>query len=61
VKRAFELAPDCTSIDEIRSKLRREGYDGVVEHLQGGSIQKDLRLKLGGKTREAPEPEAPTT
>jgi hypothetical protein len=54
IKRAFELAPDCTSIDEIRSKLRREGYDEVGEHLQGGSIQRDLRLKLGGKIRQAP-------
>jgi hypothetical protein len=54
IKRAFELAPDCTSIAEIRSKLRREGYDEVGEHLQGGSIQRDLRLKLGGKIRQAP-------
>jgi hypothetical protein len=49
VKRAFELAPDCTSIDEIRLKLKQEGYDAVQEHLQGSSIQKELRLRLRHK------------
>jgi ribosomal protein S8 len=46
VKRAFEIAPDCTTIDEIRSRLREEGYANVFEHLQGSSIQKQLRLRL---------------
>jgi hypothetical protein len=50
VKRAFEIAPECRSIDEIRSKLRQEGHASVQEHLQGSSIQKELKLRLGGKT-----------
>lgn len=51
VKRAFELAPDCTSIDEIRSRLKREGREAIDEHLQGSSIQKQLKLTLGRNVR----------
>jgi hypothetical protein len=50
VQRAFEIAPECRSIDEIRSKLIREGHAAVQEHLQGSSIQKELKLRLGTKT-----------
>ena len=46
VQRAFELAPECTSIGEIRFKLKREGYAAVNEHLQGSSVQNDLKLLL---------------
>ena len=48
VKRAFELAPECKSIDEIRSRLKKEGHLCVQEHLQGSSIQNELKVKLGG-------------
>ena len=47
IKRAFELAPECTTIDEISSKLKREGHESVVQHLQGLGIRKELRAKLG--------------
>jgi hypothetical protein len=46
VQRAFEIAPECRSVDEIRIKLKKEGHVNVDEHLQGSSIQKDLKLKL---------------
>lgn len=46
VERAFELAPKCTSIGEIRFRLKREGHNAVDEHLQGNSIQNDLKLLL---------------
>lgn len=49
IQRAFTLAPDCTTIDEIRSKLKREGFESVQEHLQGASIQRQLRLMLATK------------
>jgi hypothetical protein len=35
VHRAFQLAPECTSIDEIRRKLKREGHSAVDEYLRG--------------------------
>jgi hypothetical protein len=46
VQRAFELAPECTTIGEIRFRLKREGYSAVDEHLQGSSVQNDLKLLL---------------
>lgn len=46
IERAFQLAPECATIDEIRLKLKREGYSEVENHLQGGSIQKDLKRLL---------------
>jgi hypothetical protein len=46
VQRAFEIAPDCASVDEIRSRLKKEGYESVQEHLQGNAIQKELRARL---------------
>lgn len=49
VQRAFSLAPKCTTIDEIRSKLKHEGFESVQEHLQGASIQRQLKLILATK------------
>lgn len=46
VQRAFELAPQSMSIDEIRAKLMREGYASIDAHLQGGSLRKDLKKLL---------------
>lgn len=43
VARAFALAPECMTIDELKAKLRREGFEGIEAHLQGGSIRNELR------------------
>ena len=42
IERAFELAPTCINIEEIRSALRREGYSNVDAHLTGRVIRADL-------------------
>ena len=46
IERAFQLAPECTTIDDIRFKLKREGYSEVDNHLQRSSIQRDLKRML---------------
>jgi hypothetical protein len=46
IQRAFELAPTSTSIEEVRYKLRREGYIQVDEHLSGSVIRADLKKLL---------------
>ena len=46
IERAFQLAPDATSIDEIRKVLRREGYSNVDAHLGGASIKADLKKQF---------------
>ena len=46
IERAFELAGASTSIDEIRKRLRREGYSNVDAHLEGASIKADLKKRF---------------
>lgn len=42
IERAFELAPSCSNIEDIRAALRREGYSNVDAHLSGRVIRADL-------------------
>ncbi|MEA3081686.1 MAG: hypothetical protein QOD54_1354 [Sphingomonadales bacterium] len=46
IERAFQLACDSTSIDEIRRALRQEGYSNVDAHLSGASIKADLKKRF---------------
>ena len=46
VERAFQLAKESASLDEVRQKLRREGYTQVDEHLSGGRIRFELKKLL---------------
>jgi tRNA G26 N,N-dimethylase Trm1 len=46
IERAFQLASDSTSIEEIRKTLRREGYSNVDAHLGGASIKADLKKRF---------------
>ena len=46
VERAFQLAPECQTIDEVRAKLKHEGHSNVDAHLQGGAIRQELKKRL---------------
>lgn len=46
IERAFQLASDATSIEDIRRTLRREGYSNVDAHLGGASIKAELKRKF---------------
>ena len=46
IERAFQLAPACANIEEIRTALRREGYSNVDAHLTGRVIRADLNKLL---------------
>jgi hypothetical protein len=46
IERAFQLAPDSASIDDIRRILRREGYSNVDAHLGGAAIKADLKKRF---------------
>ena len=46
IERAFELARDASSIEEIRKALRQEGFSNVDAHLQGASIKADLKKRF---------------
>jgi hypothetical protein len=45
VERAFQLAPECSSIEELRAKLAKEHFGSIDAHLQG-SLRRDLRKLL---------------
>jgi hypothetical protein len=51
VERAFQLARTgaCHSVVEIRRRLHVEGYEGVQGHLNGSSIQRQLREALAAR------------
>ena len=52
VERAFQLAPECETVDQIRAKLRREGYGVLsIDAYLHGSLRADLskRLKVKGR------------
>lgn len=51
IERAFQLAPECTSVEEIRRRLKRERYERIEEHLNSGALKKDL-VKLLSKEAE---------
>ena len=46
IERAFQLAPEATSIEDIRKALRQEGYANVDAHLAGASIKADLKKRF---------------
>lgn len=54
VERAFELAPESATLEELRQKLKREGYSQVEEHLSGGSLRSDLKKMLGQQVGSTP-------
>jgi hypothetical protein len=42
IERAFQLALQLASVEEIRAQLRKEGYSSVDAHLMGRKIRSDL-------------------
>ena len=46
IERAFQLAAESGSIDEVKRKLRREGYFHVEAHLSGRQIRAEIAERL---------------
>lgn len=42
IARAFQLAEESASVDEIRFKLKKEGFSNVDAHLMGPQIRSAL-------------------
>jgi len=51
IERAFEIAPECQSVVEVRNKLSREGYLQVDAHLCGWMIKTQIKQRLGPTER----------
>lgn len=45
VERAYQLAPECGTIEELRAKLAKEGCVNVDAYLQG-SLRRELSKLL---------------
>jgi hypothetical protein len=60
VERAFQLARSgaCASVQDIRRKLKSEGYDQVEAHLAGPALGKQLRRLCEDARKAAEEPAA---
>ena len=52
IERAFQLAPECGSVDEVKRKLVREGYLQVEAHLSGRQIRTDLNERLNPSLKD---------
>jgi hypothetical protein len=46
IERAYELAPECGSMEELKRRLIREGYFQVNAHLSGWQIRRDMVQRL---------------
>jgi hypothetical protein len=53
IERAFELAPDCRSLVEVRNRLNREGYLQVDAHFSGSTIKAQIRQRLNSAASPA--------
>jgi hypothetical protein len=46
VARAYDLAPNCSKLDELRNKLKSEGYANVDGHFSSGQLKAELTKRL---------------
>ena len=46
IERAFQIASDSASLDEVKKRLSREGYASVEAHLSGPQIRRELTARL---------------
>jgi hypothetical protein len=46
IERAFQLASECANLEDVKRKLKREGYFNVDAHFSGGSLKADLKKLL---------------
>jgi len=46
IERAFEIAPECGTVDEVRQRLGREGFINVTSHLSGKLTRQQINDRL---------------
>jgi hypothetical protein len=51
VERAFEIARSgaVRTIDDIRARLNREGFEGVQAHLSGATLKRQLKALMDSR------------
>ena len=53
IERAFQIAPECGSVDEVKKRLVREGYFNVSAHLAGRQIRSQIAERLDPQLTDA--------
>ena len=53
VERAFEIAPSCATLDELRKRLKQEGHSQVDAHLAGPGLRAQLTKLLASETAQS--------
>lgn len=51
IERAYQIATESGSLDEVRHRLTREGYFNVEAHLSGPQIKRELTGRLNPELR----------
>jgi hypothetical protein len=46
IERAFQIARECGSVEEVKRRLSGEGYSNVHAYLTGKQIRTDLDIRL---------------
>ena len=46
IQRAFELAPQCATLTELRKRLTAEGFGNLHGHIGGRGTQRQLKALL---------------
>jgi hypothetical protein len=46
IRRAYQIAPECRSLVEVRRRLIDEGYTQVNAHLAGRLIRREILARL---------------
>ncbi len=46
IQRAFEVAPECISVEDVRRRLSNEGYAHAEAHLSGPQIRREIATML---------------
>lgn len=52
IKRAFEVAPECGSIGELKHRLIREGYLKVNANLSGWKVRREVLSRLNSEFKD---------
>lgn len=50
IEQAFALARagECRTLEQLKQRLRKEGFDAVEEHLSGALTKRELRILMQG-------------
>ena len=46
IERALALAPECTSVTDVKRRLKNEGYTQIEEHLTGRLTRQQIIERL---------------